>query len=545
MSGGNCPETPRQKMIGMMYLFLTAMLAVNVSSTVLDGFKLVDEGLRSNNEIFSKNNNAFYSNFKSEYDKNNVKFGPAYDKARELRAAADALYNSIDSIKWLLARKTDGEEGNPYNLKGSDNVDVSSAVMLFKLNPQTPTRARVLKNEINAYLDFLLNDVVVNTEKFPEITEALKKTLNTEDIKRPDHSHDSGPLTWEQSLFDNIPIGAIMPLLTKLQTDVRNTESMALTHLFSQVTASEFKVNDIQAHLIPSSTYLVRGSRLQASLLLAATDSTKKPDYELFVDGNPITGDDDGQFEILCNQKGMYEITGRIITEDEDGNPNIHAIKPISYEVVDPFATVSATMMNVMYAGVENPLSISVPGFSARDIKVRISDGSAIVPNGDAYIATPKSPGKNVDVIVSALVEGELTQIGTYPFRIKSLPPPTAFVQYPKKVKNASGQTITMPENFSNGRLRRSDLLNAYGIVADLLGSAFEVKYDVVGFDMVFYDTMRNASTLKSTSSKFTAEQKTRIKQLARGKQFFISNIRAVGPDGIVRRLPPIDITLM
>lgn len=545
MSGGNCPETPRQKMIGMMYLFLTAMLAVNVSSTVLDGFKLVDEGLKTNNEIFYKNNSAFYASFKSEYDKNMIKFGPAYDKALKLKKEADALYNSIDSTKWLLARRADGEEGDPSSLKSSDNVDISSAVMLFKVNPTLPSKAEVLKEEVNTYLNFLLNEVLEDQGKFPELAETFNRSLNTKDVKRPDHSKDSGPLRWENALFDNIPLGAIMPLLTKLQSDVRNTESLALSHLFSQVTASEFKVNDIQAHIIPSSTYLVRGSKLEAKLLLAATDSTKKPKYELFVDGGLLTGDEDGKYEISCNQKGMFEITGSIITEDDEGNPNTHKIHPISFEVVEPFATVSATKMNVMYAGVENPVSISVPGFSPRDIKVRLSDGSSIIPNGDAYVAKPKTSGKEVDVIVSAMIDDELTEVGSYPFRIKSLPPPTAFVQYPKKVKNASGKTITVSENFGSGRISRADLLSAYGIVADLLDSDFEVTYKILGFDITFFDSMGNASILKSTNSKFTAEQLNEIRQLRRGKKFYISNVSAVGPDGLTKRLPSIDITLM
>ncbi len=545
MSGGNCPETPRQKMIGMMYLFLTAMLAVNVSSTVLDGFTLVDRSLQTNNEIFYRKNTASYSNFKTEYNKNQVKFGPAYRTSLLLKEKADSLYNSLDSVKWELARKTDGEEGDPNHLLSKDNVDIATAVMLFKLNPKKPSKAEILKKEVDNYLAFLIDKVVVDENKFPELADAFNKSLNTKDVDRPDNSHGEGHLTWEQSIFDNIPIGAIMPLITKIQTDVRNTESLALAHLYSQVTASEFKVNDIQAHIIPTSTYLVRGSKFDAHLLLAAIDSTKKPKYEVFIENTPIEVNEDGEFEVSCSKTGIFNVRGSIITEDDDGNPNPLNFNPIKYEVVEPFATVSATKMNVMYAGVENPISISVPGFSSRDIQVSISDGSPLTPKGDGFIVKPKTTGIEINVIVSADINDKTTQIGSYPFRIKSLPPPTAYVQYPKEAKNASGKTITIKDKFSTGRLRKADLLKAYGIIADLEDTDFKVSYKVLGFDMTFYDTMGNAKTYSSTSPNFTGEQMDRIKGLGKGKQFFISNVRAVGPDGIEKRLPPIDITLI
>lgn len=548
MSGGNCPETPRQKMIGMMYLFLTAMLAINVSGTVLDAFETVDKSLQSSNEIFKAKNEDLYNKFELEYDKNKVKFEEAYNKSLEIKKRAQELYALVDSAKWNIAREADGEEGDPYNLEAKDNQDAGNTVMLIG---KKPNKGEQLRHEIDNYSTFLIEDVVVDQELFKNTVEAIKKSLCT-DIKATDgDAHDDGHNThevannWETKMFSEKPIGAIMALLSKLQTDIRNTESIVINHLFSQVTAGDFKVNDINAHAIPSSTYLVRGSKFSTKLLLAATDSTKRPQYELYVDNAPIEGSDRGLFEYVCNKIGKFTVNGRIITEDEEGNPNPLDFEPFEFEVVEPFATVSATKMNVMYAGVENPVSISVPGFSPRDISVRISDGSPILPNGDAYVAKPKTPGKEVNVVVSAMIDGESTQVGSYPFRIKSLPPPTAFVQYPKKAKDANGRTITLRENFPSGRISRNDLLNAYGIVADLLDSDFEVSYKILGFDITFFDSMGNASILKSTNSQFTNEQKGEIRQLRRGKKFYISNVRAVGPDGITKTLPSIDVTLM
>lgn len=546
MSGGNCPETPRQKMISMMYLFLTAMLAVNVSSTVLDSFEKVDISLRNNNEIISNNNKSAYSKLETEYNKNNVKFGDAFAKSEMIKATADSLFNKIEGYKWKIARKNDGEEGDPYHLISKDNVDVGHEVMVFRVNPAKPSQAQILQEEINAYRDFLLSDVVVDTAKFRTLSNAIIKSLNTDDPPRKEgkDSHGGANQKWEDGMFSNIPVGAIMPLLTKMQSDVKNTEAMALAHLMSQATASDFKVNDIKAHLIPSSSYLVKGSKLTARALLAATDSTKRPDYQISVGNQTIEVDEHGAFEIIANETGIFEITGNIITEDENGEPNLHAFDPKSFEVVEPFATVSATKMNVLYAGVENPMSISVPGFSAKNIIPKLSDGSPLLPSGSGYIAKPRTPGKDIYVIVNAMIEGELSVVGKYLFRVKSLPPPTAFVRYPKETKNAAGNTVTVDEDFPSGRLKKKDLLNAYGIVAKLQDSDFAVDYRITGFDMTFFDSMGNAKTYSSTNSRFTGEQINRLKSLARGKQFFISNVKALGPDGLTKRLPPIDITL-
>ncbi len=540
MSIGNCPETPRQKMIGMMYLFLTAMLAVNVSSTVLDSFDYVDRSLRNNNDIFRKNNTSAYDKIKSEHDKNEIKFETAYQTSLEIREKADSLYQKIEEAKWLLARKADGEDGDPYNLKRKDNVDVGAATMTFRANPTEPSRADVLKKHVEDYRTFLTQEVIGDNERFSGLAESIGNSLKTNNIERPEHSYDSGPLSWEANLFEEKPLAAIIPMLTKLQSDVLYTEAMSLSHVFSEVTASEFKVNDIRAHLIPEKTYLVRGSKFKVEALLAAVDTTKRPKYEVLVNGRPLDNGKDGVFEISANATGRFEITGNITTEDEYGNPNIQSFDPVSFEVAEPSATVSATKMNVLYAGVDNPMSISVPGFSARDIKPRLSDGSPLTPRGSAYIARPRTPNRNINVIVNAVVEGKTTVVGQYPFRVKSLPPPTAFVQYPKE--NAGGSTTR--ENFASGRIRKRDLLNAYGIVAELLDSDFDVTYNVIGFDMTFYDTMGNARTFSSSGSKFTTDQVNRIKSLARGKQFFISNIKAKGPDGVERRLPPIDVTI-
>ena len=400
MSGGNCPETPRQKMIGMMYLFLTAMLAVNVSSTVLNGFTLVDESLRTNNEIFDGNNAAVYSALKFQYENNKTKFGPAYNKSLEIRKQADELYTLIDTGKWMVARVCDGPLGDPYHIQAKDNVDAGFQALILKtIGSKEPTYASLIKGGINDFRDFLLLGVDEKTAG------SIKKCLDTSDpVPSADahggHGDVEKNISWEETMFTGIPVGAVMALMTKMQADIRNTESMALTQLVSQVTADDLKVNKIQAHIIPFKSYMIKGASFNARALLAATDSTQTPSYELYVNGNfvkPINKK--GEYVIPCTSTGVFEVSGNIISKDDKGNDNKYPFAPITYEVADPFATVSATKMNVIYAGVDNPMSISVPGFSSNDIKPSLSDGSPLVAVNGGYILKPRKAGKENDGI--------------------------------------------------------------------------------------------------------------------------------------------------
>ena len=543
MSGGNCAETPRQKMIGMMYLFLTAMLAVNVSSTVLEGFVMVDRSLQTNNEIFKSNNTASYEQFKVEKEKNELKYGEAWELAKELRTKTDKMCASIDSTRWFLARKSDGEEGNPNHLKAMDKVEVASEAMLFAV-PGKETKANILKAEIDSYHSFIVDTIIRDKEKFGNLTKAIHMSLNTDDVV---FDNPSGKMTktWAESLFQNIPIGAVMPLLTKIQSDLRNTEAMAIAHLFGQVGATDFSINKLESHLILDSKYLIKGGIQNGMVLLGGIDTTKRPEYNVFINGKGISVAQDGSFSYPASQSGQYEITGNLKLENEDGEVSTYDFNSQKFEVSELSATVSATKMNVLYAGVDNPMSISVPGFSSKNVKARFSDGSQLKldKNGN-YVAIPKTPNKTIAMIVSTMIDDKEQIVGKYPFRVKMLPSPAAFVQYPKQTKNADNKTIEIKESFPGGAIKKSDLLKAYGLVAELSDSDFEVNYKIQGFDITFYDSMGNARTYKSSNYKFTAEQTGRIRALSRGKKFFISNIKAVGPDGIDRPLSPIEIII-
>ncbi|MDE6098576.1 MAG: gliding motility protein GldM, partial [Muribaculaceae bacterium] len=135
MAANSSRLTPRQKMINLMYIVLTAMLALNVSSDVLDGFKQVHDGLSVTNNSVADRNSAVYRQLENFAATNPEKGQQWLDKASEVRRNTAALNHYIDSLKLLIVRKADGADGDPENILKRDDIDAASVVMLSPRNP--------------------------------------------------------------------------------------------------------------------------------------------------------------------------------------------------------------------------------------------------------------------------------------------------------------------------------------------------------------------------------------------------------------------------
>ena len=145
------PVSPRQKMINLMYVVLTAMLALNVSTDVLKGLAVVSDSLERSTSNAEKENTAIYEDFQQQMKANPTKVGPWFAKAREVKAASDSLCNYADVLKWAIAREADGKEGTPLALENKDDLNASDAVMLN--GPKK--HGRRLFEEVNHYREFL------------------------------------------------------------------------------------------------------------------------------------------------------------------------------------------------------------------------------------------------------------------------------------------------------------------------------------------------------------------------------------------------------
>lgn len=536
MSASNCPETPRQKMISMMYLVYTALLALNVSVEILNGYSLVDGSLRKSIQIADARNIDMKDKFESLAAQNPTKTKEWKEKADILSAKSDSLYNYINTIKRYIVVLVDGEEEAALDPKKSDylqvseekrgNLDITGTVGVgevpFSCEGQTiKPVGKELKKSIRAYSDFVMSMV----------TDTSKKKSIEETFATPDKIGKEGErILWENSVFEGMPAVATLTMLSKVQNDIRNTEAEIMQYLINQIDAGDFRVNKIEALVIPDSKYLIKGSKYHAQIVLAATDSTRP--LEIEVNGRPIVN---GIYEFAAGSTGKFDYKGAIKMKKPSGEEVIYNFTS-DYTVGEPSATISADMMNVFYAGIKNPLSVSVPGVASRDVKIDISNAKQ-VQTAKGWDITPIKVGVPAVVTVYANMQGKQTMVAKKEFRVKPLPPPLAKIEY----TNAQG----VKEKYKGGTaIAKNLLITANRIIAELDDADLDVRYKVLSFSLNSFDSMGNTMVDMAQGSELTAKQKQVFGKLTKGKTVYVSNVKAKGPDNVERTLPPVEVKI-
>lgn len=232
-------------------------------------------------------------------------------------------------------------------------------------------------------------------------------------------------------------------------------------------------------------------------------------------------------------QSGSFDYSGYIEVPHGDGTTSRHPFSS-SYTVIEPTATVSATMMNVLYAGIDNPIGISVPGVPASAVSASMTNGT-LVKSGDHWVARPAKIGAEAVISVNATIDGRQQTVNRTSFKVRRLPDPVAFINLP----GANGSH----ERYRGGRpVPKQSLMGIGALEAAIDDDMLNIAFRVLGFEIVFIDSNGDASIRRSNGAQFSQEQKDRIRSLTRGKRFYISRIRAVGPDGVERTLSPMEV---
>lgn len=524
MAGGSnnvARMSPRQRMINLMYIVLTAMLALNVSSDVLNGFSQVQEGIDRTNVNMTARNDVQFAYLQGLYEENPAKAGDAYARGMELHKQSQALYDMMERYKVEIARKADGEKGDYRNLLNNDDLEAAAATML---NPATMEGGKLRKalDDYNTFVCGIIPDTVKRN--------SVRSMLMTKDSPAPG---SLVPLPWEQRMFENMPAVAAVTMLTKLQNDIRVAESEALSALITGVDIGDVRVNELNAYVIPNSNMIIRGGKYSANIVLAAIDTTKRPD--IFINGSKLNNPN-GLYEFVPGATGTHEFSGYIQVARGDGTLDKRPFRS-QYTVIEPMATISPTMMNVLYAGIANPISISVPGVPMNAINATMTNGT-LTRNGDTWTAHPGKVGSEAVITVTAQLEGRSQSVGSMTFRVRKLPDPTAYLA----IRGADGNNVHYKG--TPRRISKAALMSAAGLGAALDDDIINVSFSIVSFTTGFIDQMGNVIPEVSNGSQFSARQIEQFKRLKPGKSFFISNIKAKGPDGITRDISPMEVGL-
>ena len=505
------PVSPRQKMINLMYVVLMALLALNVSTEVLNGFSLVEDSLKRTTLNATMENIAIYDDFAVQMKKNPQKVKQWYDKSQKVKEMSNNLYNLADELKLAIVQEADGKDGDVRNIRNKEDLEAATQVML------APGRGRgkELYDAINAYRNSMLGMVTDYKQK-----KVIASNLTTE---IPKDAMAMGK-NWQEYMFESMPTVAAVTLLSKLQNDVRYAEGAVLHTLVSNIDVKDIRVNALNAYVIPNAQTVVRGDKFSARIVMAAVDTTQVP--QIFIGGKEMDLPG-GLYETIAGRTGDFTLEGYIQVENGNGEL-IKRDFSQKYSVVDPSATVSADLMNVLYAGYNNPLSISVPGVPVTKIQASMSGGTLQPVGPGKYIARPSTPGQNVTITVTSTNTGRAQQMGTFTFRVRRLPDPTPYIV----VKDESGA-----DRFKGGGLSKAQLTAADGIGAAIDDGILDVPFHVQSFETVFFDNMGNAVPMVSDGARFSARQKETFRKLQRNRRFYISRVTATGPDGSARKL--------
>ena len=512
------PVSPRQKMINLMYVVLMAMLALNVSNEVLNGFSIVEESLKRTTSNATLENLAIYDDFTMQMKQNPQKVQQWYDKSQQVKRMSDHIYNLVDSLKHAIVVEADGQDGDVGNIRNKEDLEAASQVML------APGRGsgRQLFEAINSYRSNLLKMVTIPRQK-----KLIISTLTTEIPK----SAQSMGKNWQEYMFEAMPASAAVTLLSKLQSDIRYAEGEVLHTLVQNIDVKDIRVNALEAFVIPNSQTIVRGDKFSAHIVMAAVDTTQVPDIYI---GNQKVELRDNLYERICNSTGDFTLAGYLETVNGNGDV-IRRDFSQKYTVVDPSATVSADLMNMLYAGYDNPISVSVPGVPLNKVQASMSNGTLQPAGPGKYIARPAKIGQDATITVTSTNTGRAQQMGQFTFRVRRLPDPTPFIA----IKDEHGNGV----RYKGGGLPKAQLAGADGIGAAIDDGILDIPFRVQSFETVFFDNMGNAVPMVSDGARFSARQKDTFRKLARNRRFYISRVTVSGPDGTTRTLQnPVEV---
>ena len=558
-------ETPRQKMIGMMYLVLTALLALNISKEVLNGFVKVENSLRTTQGTLNAKVNETSSELETKYLQNQEKVKPFYDKAQQVNASSAELISYITEMKARIMAASSGDYDEAGELavgnyigKDENGMDTVLNLALIPIKDEYqnlttfvgmaepkeplegPWTAVELKQKLEAFSSQLKNTSVVDNQGTRrDLPQYLKDQID-ETFAFPTEIQEGEEVSWEHANFYHVPLAAVMPLMTKMTLDIQDIQDDILSWLLGSVDAKSYKFTNLMPLVVPESNYILRGDSFRADVLLAAFDGTNPPDiyvdskkwnerdsslleYEN-IDALPIGTDGLGKLRISTRGMSLGESNykGLIRFQGPDGNIQDFPYYTPKFTVAEPALVVSPTKMNVFYRGLPNPVEVSVPGVPGDKIDVRISGNHRLKKESDGTFTITPGTDKKANITVSAeLPDGSKKTLPAREFRVKRIPDPVPFFV---------GKTP------SDRSISKQALVGADGIGAQMVNFDFDVRVVVKSFSV---SVSRDGTLVekKSNSNRLTADMKQLFNRVSRGNVVYFEDIIVGMPDGTERQV--------
>ncbi len=490
------PKKPREIMVNLMYIVLTAMLALNVSAEILDAFMDLDGSIHESNLLAKKSNNMLLKEMQHQAEAypQFVEYAEKAEKVRELCAEFDL---HIDQLKEIVIVESGGRDESGF-VKNIRNKDVTTRLFVNE------SRGDLLRDKIGQLRDSLVQ--IIDESERMEL--ALRIPLKVKEI--PENSDKK---TWAEYNFYQMPVAAVLPILSKFQNDAKLSETVLMNHFANKISVKPV-YDEYEAIISADKSYLTLGEQINTEVFLGAYSSTTD---NIFIKIN-------GQNVPVRNGKAVYSATPESIGKKEletvitIRNPLTEEVKSYRkkfvYEVGERSVTLSPDKMNVFYVGVDNPISISAAGVPSASLKIDAGGLPLTKKSNHQYTVKPTKPGR-----ATIRISGEGLDVQKFDFRIRRIPTPSA------KVGEKSGGLI------SKGELQIYDRINPV-----LENFDFEAQCRITSFELTREKKNGDVFSTTNTGGTFDSKTKRFISEAKRGDKYFFEKIKAKCPGDLASR---------
>ena len=513
-----------------MYLVLTALLALNVSVEVLNAFKTVNHSIERSNQVIAEKNDLTYKSFEQKLsDPQTAALAKVWaPPAMEAKKLSTELTKYIEGLKEDLIMASNPQTNKEGKREFTDG-NLDAATHLF----DTKEEGKVLYNKLIVYRKNLLD--LVDPSQYPNQPDVIKKELADAkaefahrlplDTRIPisqsgNASTGDSAKDWTINYFHMTPTVAALTILSKFQSDVKNSESQVIDFLHKRIGEVKVVFDKFEPLVSPSATYLMPNDELDIQAGIGAFSAAAAP--KIYINGSlqPLNADGVADWKTRVTSTGTVNV--KIEYTKPDGSTGT-IDKAVKYTVGQPSgASVFLEKMNVLYVKEDNPVKISGGSVGREKVHVTFTNGEITNTGGDDWNVVPTTPGEG-KIIVNAA--GKITE---FAMRVKYLPNPTGFVG------THMGGSISSAEFKANG-----------GLIAKLQNSEFESPFKVVSYKLAALGgSINQYQESANEGNRWIGGAAAIVAKASPGTNIFFDNIHVVGKDGRARELPPMVFSL-
>ncbi|WP_353480938.1 gliding motility protein GldM [Haliscomenobacter sp.] len=507
------PKEPRQLMINIMYLVLTAMLALNVSAKIINAFFVIDKGIKTSNSRLGVANDSTVKDMERNAEQNKERYSKVVSTAKQVQAKSKEFIAYVETLRDAMVEQTGGmypEEdihhaGQP---KGYKNKEITTRYLVNQGNgSKLEQRVNATREELIQMLRSLKNlkGIKITEEELQQLENSIALQITAKDWTK-----ERGVSNWSEYTFKQLPLAAAFPLLTKFQNDMKSSEAAILNYLSSLIGKSEVKVDQFIPISSPIKSYIIAGEQFESTISVGATSKSFNDNVSIRVNGSALRVENgSAKYTAGSSEPGVKNYKVDIAVKNPTTGEVFSNSETFEYEVGRRSVTVSADKMNVFYMGVENPVSVAAAGVSSNDLRVNVTGNVTKTGGGGSkFTVRGTSPGK-----ATVTVSGGGLKATSFEFRVKPIPDPVA------KINNSTGGEI------GNGVLKAQG-----GVIPVLDGFDFDARCDILGFNVIYLPRRQDPVQVTNPGGVFSGPARNVINQAKPGDQYFFDNIRAKCP---------------